>query len=710
VGLIETPQGWKFKEDFPSGPEAAYFSRGYLEVLLDFSPKIMNFRLEDQLMIFRTAAKWPKKDFIKFAKYCTAAPMAKFLQNDLPSRPEGFNGNFLWSGSIKRFLKTRIVARSPRNSRLFFGILQGVKRACMQVPEDFIVEAMIKHKKALTSAPRGKAPSEPMRSRYAEFFSAFRPRKPKLWEASTSASFESKRSEGGARGWLQSNKTYTDEELITMRATRPGRVESHHGPSLQMDLDELIERALDEPIAVQVSAVLEPLKVRLITKGNTLRYWLSRDYQKQLWGYLQRFPQFALTGRPLMAYDLHQLISREEKLGFEFPNWVSGDYAAATDTLDIRHTKAAFEASLKMGLFSLPPKYQEVLRSVLYEQDIYYPKRIVKKFPELSPDGQQTGQLMGSTLSFPILCVVNICAYWSALEEYAGREFDVQELPVLVNGDDILFRCDDRLYGIWLKHVSNVGFELSLGKNYVNPNYLTVNSELYFHDKKKRQFYRQGSLNAGLLTGQSKITGRMGVKLAPVWDYFNEIAKFSLDPERAKRRFLHYHREVIERITQKGKYNLFITPLKGGLGFTPVGEIRATAFQRRFASFMDDQLRQHPDEFHKITLIQERPDDKPRDFHNPKYIVQPKMGPYEEGVVGLRDTTWSLPPLAARLGIDIQSDLRVKHPKRETMDRFRSRNWREQRKAIFSPDRVRLMEYEGTRKLIPSGFLSTDQY
>jgi hypothetical protein len=587
----------------------------------------------------------------------------------------------------------------------------------MQVNEQFIVEAMVKHRAALTSEPRGKGPNKSkMTSFYRDFFSRFRPEEPKLHEATSSASFEAVRGDGGARGWLQGNPDITQEEMITMVETRPGVVESVKGPALQAGFEELVDRALKEPTSVKVSAILEPLKVRLITKGNTLRYWLSRDYQKQLWRYLQTFPQFVLTGRPLMASDLHDLIEREKRLGvYQFTDWVSGDYAAATDSLDLRHTKAAFEQSLRMGLFTLSPKYQDVLRSVLYEQDIYYPEKLSNSHEGLGPAKQTTGQLMGSTLSFPILCAVNLCAYWAALEERLGIEIEPRDLPVLVNGDDILFRCDQRLYRIWLRKVEEVGFELSLGKNYVHKEYLTVNSQLFHHKKsvdlngRKCDTFKQcGVLNAGLLTGQSKITGRQGAKLAPLWDYFNEVTRGAINPERAKMRFIHYHRKTIEEVTQRGKYNLFITPMKGGLGFDPIGDLRATAFQRRFASFMDDKLRNDPEHFSKIAIITNAVKrNVPSIRHNPKFIVQPKYGPYEQGVVKVQDTTIKLPPLAARPDFetlnDFTSEMRIRHPKKKTLEEFRSRNWRQQNGSIYK-DRYRLMEYVGQRPMGPHGF------
>jgi len=237
-----------------------------------------------------------------------------------------------------------------------------------------------------------------------------------------------------------------------------------------------------------------------------------------------------------------------------------------------------------------------------------------------------------------------------------------------------------------------------------------VNSQLYFHDKKRDMFIHQGVLNAGLLTGQSKVTGRHGAKLAPLWDYFNEVTRGAVDPVRAKQRFIHYHKINVENITQKGKFNLHAAPMKGGLGFDPVGETKFTSFQRRFADFMDHQLRNDPEHFQKISLIQERPINVPRSYHNPKYIVQPKYGPYEEGVVDVKDTTIRMPILSSRLELDsdhdFQSQMRVRFPKRGVMETFRSRNWRQQKGAI-SRDRFRLMEYVGTRPVGPMGFTTS---
>lgn len=100
----------------------------------------------------------------------------------------------------------------------------------------------------------------------------------------------------------------------------------------------------------------------------------------------------------------------------------------------------------------------------------------------------KNGQLMGSPLSFPILCAINFVAYRSALKQYVrdmGGDWskaEMLEMPVRVNGDDILFKCNDAFYhGYWKPSVAAIGFTLSPGKNYVSPAFLTVPTAACIH-------------------------------------------------------------------------------------------------------------------------------------------------------------------------------------------------------------------------------------
>jgi hypothetical protein len=617
-------------------PHALKLSRAYYEVILDSYPKFLEFSLVEQLEAFRSMASWNLEDFIKNAKFFTAMPMARFLKNPLPERPSTFPTTLhvsLFSGAIKRFFKNRMIAFNRKNLSFFLGLLQGVKRGAETVPDSFVYEAMLKHKAILTKeydpiSQTTWSERVDMSKLFQRFFKKFRPVAPRLYEASTAAGYSSLRGEGGARDFLRKVHNYSseidveDSNLLDMYEARPGDVREIKGEptwenfnSLMTDLS-LMTRFTPEALHnnVQVSAVCEPLKVRLITKGNEFKYYLSRFYQKAMWQYLQRYPQFVATGRPIRLDDFYNLLDREDlvfqktdpKSPFQrlndqgeiirFDKWVSGDYSAATDNLKISYTKDAFETSLNRS--GLNDTVKDLLRDVLYEQEIHYPKKFESK-GGLEPKMQTNGQLMGSTLSFPILCIVNLCAYWKTLEEYLNREIALYDLPVLINGDDILFRCNDAFYNLWMQNITEVGFILSLGKNYVHQTFFTINSLGFLFNREKREISEIGFLNVGLLTGQSKLNKRKK-ELLPAYAIYNEVMKGAQNKLRAHQRFLHYQKDDVKYCTKEGEFSLFISPLLGGCGFDLYDEVKPhvyfTGFQTKLASYIYETVILQPHE------------------------------------------------------------------------------------------------------------------
>jgi hypothetical protein len=690
LGAISTSNGWKIPGE--SAYEALYLARATYEVLMDSIPRFGILPMEDQLSLFVRLKEWPRRKFVTYAKYMTAWPMARYLKNPLPVRPEGFTGSALvFGGKVRRILKNRLISMNDKNTRLWGGYLQGIKRGAAPVSPDFVKEAMLKHRAALGSPSKATAESllefEPY---FARFFRKFRPSKARLFEASTSASFESKRSAGGARAYIREHLG-ADDSLLHMVETQPGKVEEVRGLAMP-DFSEVLSDAKSSPTDVMVSAVLEPLKVRLITKGNSLRYWVSRFYQKELWGYLQKFPQFSLTGRPLHTNDFRDLRTREDALSLKFEKWVSGDYSAATDNLDIAFTRQAFEESLKKASHYSSDTL-DVLRSVLYEQTIHYPDAM-NDDGSLDPLSQKTGQLMGSTLSFPILCAVNLVCYWKSLEEYLGHSVKLEQLPVLVNGDDILFRSDDRFYDIWLRNISHVGFTLSLGKNYVHPQILSINSQI-FRYKGPDGYVPLGYFNTGLLTGQSKVTGREQARMAPVWALHNEVVAGAVNPSRAHRRFVHYHRTAIEKYTQLGPkttFNLFLPFQRGGLGFDMVPGLKPniTSFQRRFSSYLMSEINSQLDagkdpSATQLGLITKKPATGILSLHHvPTLRLDPIVGPLESSVVDYTPRVYTPPALSQAMDPE-RPELTVKLPKKSTMDRFRKGSFaRMSTKEIYS--------------------------
>lgn len=284
-----------------------------------------------------------------------------------------------------------------------------------------------------------------------------------------------------------------------------------------------------------------------------------------------------------MTADLYDLTG-----GDDTGNWVSGDYSAATDSVRMSWTIEAFEQIVKIA--QLPYDYARICRRVLYGQELSYGARYPIDWAGL----QESGQLMGSTLSFPILCILNLAAYWKAYEEIHGR-VSMKKLPVMVNGDDILFRvsaegASSSLYKAWIRSITQIGFVLSPGKNYVHPRYLTVNSEGHDYNPKTNTLRKIGFLNVGLLIGQAKVAAREREKLTPIQGKYNWVLEGALNKYRAHRRFVHYNLPTIVRMTDNGRFSMFVDPLLGGLGFKLLPEVAShvkfTTFQRDFSSFL----------------------------------------------------------------------------------------------------------------------------
>ena len=378
----------------------------------------------------------------------------------------------------------------------------------------------------------------------------------------------------------------------------------------------------------RVAAILEPLKVRTITAMDPLRSHVSRPLQKALWSHLRTFEPFVLVGEPISESILHDFNLRHRKLAStlglsESDHFVSGDYSAATDGLDIRLSKLFLESLLEF-LPSGDELLKSTFRKVLLEQVILYPPG--GPLPIL----QKNGQLMGSVLSFPFLCLANMFTYIVSLADgnyqraynLLSDQSLMRRLPVLINGDDILFRASPLRYRGWLSEIKKVGFVPSVGKNFFHPRFLTVNSvpiefvprpttyeafsgvsswpdmmefeesnprfPPYLPDTLTDDFKILGFINVGLLTGQAKLTGRDSLRSLPISGWHAQSVLTSINPPQAHKWFLHYHRSDIQRQTQFGgtTLNIFAHPLLGGLGFVvpPGVEPRFSPEQRRIAS------------------------------------------------------------------------------------------------------------------------------
>jgi hypothetical protein len=242
--------------------------------------------------------------------------------------------------------------------------------------------------------------------------------------------------------------------------------------------------------AVQAHAIREPLKVRMITKGDP-RSWILKPVQRAMWKALGRYPCFSLTH----GQDIDLSV-----LDLSKPYLVSGDYTAATDNLHMDLMQEAISIIAK----AIPDI--QIRPWMLWEAGIHrltYPSKT-----GISDCLQTSGQLMGSLLSFPILCLANITTVGLAM----GIE-NLEDIPALVNGDDILFASHQRTCNSWKRIASSMGLYPSIGKNYVSTKWGSINSQLILRNKKEWHIHPTGKFRCLVRSADESVTAAQAIRV-----------------------------------------------------------------------------------------------------------------------------------------------------------------------------------------------------
>jgi hypothetical protein len=315
-------------------------------------------------------------------------------------------------------------------------------------------------------------------------------------------------------------------ELISMiRDLRLFPIDEVPLPSVEVS-DFVADNQSPPGLTAKVACVLEPLKVRTLTKCEAVPTYLCKPLQKRIWSGLQELEMFKLTGRVVEPTDITDVLNKgynlykeeiEEKeplclckqfkaLGFESDQpdsedggvchcpppikkelrWVSGDYSRATDELNPYLSQWVLDRILSH--LQVPKWYKSIARRMLGNHCINYDNT---EFID-----QQRGQLMGSIISFGFLCILNLLtlADHKMMDEVLSikkgrksRKYSVKrlrnafnKLPLLINGDDILFPIlSDWEFQAWTDRHVDVGFSLSPGKNLVSKHFVTINTTLF---------------------------------------------------------------------------------------------------------------------------------------------------------------------------------------------------------------------------------------
>jgi len=264
----------------------------------------------------------------------------------------------------------------------------------------------------------------------------------------------------------------------------------------------LLEQAMVEPPNTVVIGLAEPLKVRNITAGPPITYTALKPMQKWLWKSLRKNSVFQLIGTPVTE----DIVAKQLGVLGEDEEFISGDYKASTDNL---HSWVS--ETLLDELFIIlrennededeggtPSEWLDMLevlmKRALTGHRILDPKRMmwyrkgVENLPASWFKDQKEGQLMGSVISFPFLCMANAALCRWAMEISSGKNFKIVDRPIsgyelaplLVNGDDCVKKGKvGVLFPNWKQVTAFGGLESSVGKTFNAKEFLQINSEQF---------------------------------------------------------------------------------------------------------------------------------------------------------------------------------------------------------------------------------------
>jgi hypothetical protein len=226
-----------------------------------------------------------------------------------------------------------------------------------------------------------------------------------------------------------------------------------------------------DPPRVKPVALPEELKVRMITAAECDTKCLQ-PLQIAMWRTLGLLPECCLTNgvKDLESFTGETLpwIERIERViqgilsrSTSEEYWLSGDYTNATDNLPLWVTEALLTGILR---------YIDHYPTKMWANWEISPHRILYQEQHGGPATQTSGQLMGSLLSFPLLCLANL---------YTLRSAGFLPDQVLVNGDDVVARGTLEQIARWRDIAPRIGLSLSIGKNFIDSHFCTVNSQLF---------------------------------------------------------------------------------------------------------------------------------------------------------------------------------------------------------------------------------------
>jgi hypothetical protein len=498
-----------------------------------------------------------KCGWIKFLKYKLAAFVSWYLGCPTPECPYGDDRpHLLCTGRLGRFIRLRSNSQSEENMSFVVGILH-LKKGMPRPEMADVYQSMEKTYELLTTAQ--VVPTSQVVSRenilletdavcrelfHGKRFSEaqqYRPFCPSL-----SANYIATRDDMGMFGAIYEHlnpvaggqedidlslaphvRSFEDDDFISNgERKRAVGLDGIVRDIVELKYFEVYDKvslaASTEEAKVTLVGLPEALKVRTISKGPPFTYFVLKPLQKFLHRIMVKMKCFSLIGYGDVDADLLADVFGEINPSDEW-EFHSLDYSSATDMLDPSYSNFVAECIAKY--LALSVHFRTLFVKALTGHRIIRPK-IHRKLSRLFIEGkidlselqrrlddnmvpQLWGQLMGSVVSFIVLCIANLVVVKMSLEKATGVRSSVKDLKALINGDDGLVHAPRCFLTIWKDIAASIGLIPSIGKVYSHKRYLNINSASFTFDL-VNGFRQIDYVNMGLVYGlkRSGVQGR----------------------------------------------------------------------------------------------------------------------------------------------------------------------------------------------------------
>jgi len=422
-----------------------------------------------------------------------------------PQRPprESWNTYPLYTGWLKLFV-ARAIAR--RDLSFIYSLQKGCKQMWPPLGDVKKKAALDKHRGRL-SEHRGPLPrdlAETVQNESLRIFGGIEDMRPTKFMPSGSACLQAPLRKGGA---LSLAVPFVSDEAesakigklpvlaATLNQWRSSEI-SRFSRLAEDRMTQLTEAGTPAGLDVDVVAIPEPGKFRIITKGDGYLYTALQPLQGLMLDCWKKSDFSTMRHEDLTE----KVRAIDESLPSDFL-LCSVDYEAATDLLKK-------DATIEAMRHVIGHNADFALLALMGSGRARYPEGEVVEYTE--------GQLMGHPLSFPLLCVINLAVYHAAILRWVkaanadeirdrGQWGELMWNKVIVNGDDMFFKCPRDFYPVFLKTASDAGFKISQGKNYLSPDCAIINSQVF--RRIGGHLKRFGYLNLKLIKGNSVKSG-----------------------------------------------------------------------------------------------------------------------------------------------------------------------------------------------------------